>query len=93
MDKSTYEKQLSGRNSYWLRYGYKSRKAIAGATANWGTEDNAHPFFFNYIDNVRMDTVEKGDLSNDFIKSENNPAPNKLIPLIYCHGLTCTRTS
>ena len=48
--------QLSGRNTYYFRYGYTSRKGLAKATSSWGTEDHVNPWFFKYLDDVRMDT-------------------------------------
>ena len=88
MDREEHKKTigLKGRNSYWFRYGYKSRVGLAKATANWGTEDNVHPWFFKYLDDVKMDTVQDGNLSKAFNERE-------LVPMIYCHGLTANRTT
>ena len=58
MDIDEYKDTIkqSGRNTYYFRYGKTSREGLARATASWGTEDHAHPWFFKYIDDVRMDT-------------------------------------
>jgi hypothetical protein len=93
MDKEEYNKTIGSNNSDWLRYGELSREGVARATADWGTDNHMHPWFYKYIDRVKMDTVEKGQLSQDFLKSDQNPNPKKLIPIIHCHGLTCSRTS
>ena len=59
MDKDTYKKEISesGRNSFYLRYGYKSRLGLAKITAPWGTEDYSHPFFLKWLDDIKMDIV------------------------------------
>jgi hypothetical protein len=60
MDKDEYEKTigLPGRNTHWLRYGYKSRKGVSFATAEWGKEEPCtNPWFYKYIDDVKMNTA------------------------------------
>jgi hypothetical protein len=87
MDRDEHKRTIGmkGRNSYWLRSGYKSRAGLAKATASWGTEDNVNPWFFKYLDDVKMDTVQDGILSKVFKE-------RALVPMIYCHGLTSCRT-
>ena len=57
---------ISGRNTYWLRYGYKSRAGIAAVTSDWGKDNAPHPWFYKYLDDIKMDTVTDGLLAKDF---------------------------
>ena len=68
MDLEEYEKMinLEGKNSYWFRYGYQSRLGLTKATADWGKEDHPSPWFYKYLDNVKMDTVQDGKLATKF---------------------------
>lgn len=88
MDRDEYKATIkeSGRNSYWLRYGYSSRLGIAKGTAAWGTDDYMSPWFFKYVDDLKMDTCQDGNLSKVF-------ESRQLVPMIYCHGLVCNRTT
>ena len=58
MDREEYDKTINekGRNTYYMRYGYTSRLGIAKATSSWGTEDHVSPWFFKYVDDVKMNT-------------------------------------
>lgn len=40
-----------------------------------------------------MNTCQIGNLSKDFSEAKEGNPPKKLIPVIYCHGLTGTRTT
>jgi hypothetical protein len=91
MDKDEYKRTLSedsNRNSLSLRHGYRSRLGLAKATADYGTDDYKHPWFFKYLDDIRMNTCQDGKLAQVYDSGEN-----KLIPLIFCHGLCGTRTT
>lgn len=58
MDKEEHYNTLNSKtNSYWFRYGYKSRLGLTKATSSWGTEDHPSPWFYKYLDDVRMNTV------------------------------------
>jgi hypothetical protein len=57
MDHETYYKQIADNNSKWLRHGVESRVGIAKATADWGSDDHIHPWFYSYVDGNVMDTV------------------------------------
>ena len=59
MDREEYDKQINqtARNSQWTRYGYASRKGISDATAPWGSEEGPHPWFYRYVDFIKMNTV------------------------------------
>lgn len=58
MDKDEHRRSLTRQtNAFWFRYGYKSRLGLTKATASWGTEDHPSPWFYKYIDDVRMDVV------------------------------------
>jgi len=59
MDRDEYEKTIKekGRNTYMFRHGYTSRLGVARATSSWDTEDHKHPWFYKYLDAVKMDTV------------------------------------
>jgi hypothetical protein len=74
MDRETYSKEIneSGRNSYYLRYGYKSRLGLAKITAPWGTDDYSHPFFLKWVDGVKMDTVQDGTLAKAFRETQGD---------------------
>jgi pimeloyl-ACP methyl ester carboxylesterase len=90
MDKDEYEKTigLKGRNSYMFRHGYMSRLGVTKATSSWGTEDHKHPWFYKYLDDVKMMTVQDGKLAKCFDSGEQ-----KIIPLVFCHGLAGSRTT
>jgi len=91
MDKDEYEATigLKGRNTHWMRYGYKSRKGITYATASWGSDEPCtNPWYYKYIDGLLMDCVQDGKLAKTFSNGEK-----KLIPIIFSHGLTCNRTA
>jgi len=89
MDRDTYSQQINGRNALWLRHGFKGRLGITKATATWGSADYPTPWIYQYLDDVVMDCVENGTLAKVF----TGETPRKLIPVIYLHGLTCSRTS
>lgn len=66
MDPEEYHSTLSkdsNRNSYLFRHGYKSRLGLAKATAEYGTDDYKHPWFFKYLDACRMNTCQDGKLA------------------------------
>ena len=65
---------------------------ITKATANWGTERHGHPWIYKYLDQVYMNCVENGNVAKIF-KEGNEEPKKKLVPIIYCHGLVCSRTS
>ena len=90
MDKKVYNEQIKikGKNSYWFRYGYASRLGLTKATADWGSESHPSPWFYKYLDDIKMDTVQDGKLAEIFTNGQN-----KLIPLVFCHGLTGSRTT
>jgi len=75
-----------GRNPGWLVDGSESREGVAKATANWGTEDNAHPWMFKYLEGATLNVVSEGPIAKDFEK-------RALVPIVYVHGLTCTGLS
>lgn len=59
MDREDYKQTLkedSSRNSLMFRHGYSSRLGLAKATAPYGTENYRNPWFFKYLDDVRMNT-------------------------------------
>lgn len=58
MDKEEYIKNidLKGRNTQWLRYGYKSRLGVTKATAQWGSDYHVDPWMYKYLDDVYMYT-------------------------------------
>jgi hypothetical protein len=59
MDIEEYNRTIKkpGRNSYWLRNGYKSRLGIAKAMADYGEESHPNSYNFKYLDNIKMNTV------------------------------------
>jgi len=59
MDRDEYERTIgeTGKNSYMFRHGFKSRMGIVKATSNYDTENHKHPWFFKYLDDIKMDTV------------------------------------
>ena len=59
MDREEYQTTIGfpGRNSFWLRHGFASRYGIVRATSDWDTENHKHPWFFKYLDDIKMDTV------------------------------------
>lgn len=61
---------------------------MVNATAAWGTDDKPNAWFYKYFDDVHMNTVQNGDLAEDFADGSKY-----LVPIIYCHGLTCSRTA
>lgn len=94
MDKEEHYNTLTSKtNSYWFRYGYKSRLGLTKATSSWGTEDHPSPWFYKYLDDVRMNTVQNGKLSLFFSEASGDEPIKKLTPMIYCHGLACMRTA
>ena len=58
MDKEEYYKNIhqTGRNTPWLRYGYKSRLGVTKATAQWGSDYHVDPWMYKYLDDVYMYT-------------------------------------
>ena len=57
MDKEEYTDTIQKephRNSLIFRHGYKSRLGLSKCTAKYGTDDHKHPWFFKYLDDVRM---------------------------------------
>ena len=94
MDIEEHERTLNSKtNSYWFRYGYKSRLGLTKATSSWGTEDHPSPWFYKYLDDVRMNTVQNGKLSKVFSEATGDEPKKKLHPMVYCHGLACMRTA
>ena len=95
MDKEEYYKEIQNdeKNTYWLRYGHTSLKGFTAGTADWGTESGPPPWFFRYAQDVRMDTVQDGKLAAKFREGKDGSEPTKLIPIIFSHGLTGTRTT
>ena len=71
-----------------FRHGYASRLGVVRATSTWDTEDHKNPWFYKYLDDVKMDTVQDGKLAKVFDSGELKP-----IPLIFCHGLAGSRTT
>lgn len=62
--------------------------------AQYGEDSHPNSYNFKYLDNMKMNTVQDGNLSKDFCCNEDSDKePWKLIPIIYCHGLTCNRTA
>lgn len=61
----------------------------------FGSDDHLNPWLLKYLDDINMDVLQDGKLAKVFSEpyKRNGKPKNKLIPLIYCHGLTCTRTS
>jgi len=59
MDREEYDKTINekGRNTYMFRHGYASRLGVVKATSTWDSEDHKHPWFFKYLDGVKMNTV------------------------------------
>lgn len=96
MDKEVFRKLIKDpvNNAKWLRYGYKSRLGLAKSTADFGTDEGIDPWLFKYLDGIYMNVVQNGPLVRDFVKaSDEDGAPRRMIPIIFCHGLTCSRTS
>jgi hypothetical protein len=89
MDRDEYKRNINkkGNNSKWLRYGDKTLLGFAKAVPNHGTEKHPSVLMFRHLRKVKMDTVEKGEISNDFAQ---NGRP--LIPIIFCHGISSNRT-
>jgi predicted dienelactone hydrolase len=78
----------STRNSLVFRYGFSSRKGLAKATAPYGTDDYRNPWFFKYLDDVRMNTCQDGNLAKVYETGER-----KIVPIVFLHGLCGTRTT
>ena len=103
MDKSMYNQQIKkGRkNSNWFRYGNKSLRGIAIASADIGDKSHPPPWVFSHFKTIKMNTVQNGKVSRDFDKRSTNDLKSKyerltqkkLIPVILCHGLSGNRTS
>jgi len=90
MDRDEYDKTIGqkGRNTFWFRNGYESRLGAVKATSSWDTEDHKHPWFYKFLDDCKLDTVQDGLLAKEFSSGEK-----KLIPIIFCHGLAGSRTT
>ena len=75
-----------GNNALWLRHGEKTLLGIA--KANGSNENNHTPLWImrSFL-NIRMETAEEGELPEEFAKGLK-----KLIPVIYCHGLSSNRS-
>lgn len=71
MDKEEYEQEIgkTAKNTYWFRHGYRSRLGLAKATADWGKDNASNPWMFKYLDEVKMDTVQNGQISQTFSKN------------------------
>ena len=89
MDIAEYDSMIDkkGRNTYFFRNGIHSRRGVSRATAPWGKEEGTGPWFYKFLDIVRLNTVQDGEIADDFKLGK------KLIPIIFSHGLTCNRTS
>lgn len=73
MDREEYDNTISerGRNTFWLRYGYASRKGISKANASWGDEDGPHPWMFKYTDFIALNTVQDGKIAKEFNEKDS----------------------
>ena len=88
MDKHEYEMTIKdrGRNVYFMPHGSQSRFAIANSLQKYGSKRVKHTFMFKFLDNAKIDTVLNGTLAEIYRMGER-----KMIPLIFCHGLTGNR--
>lgn len=86
MDRGEYDKtiNLPGKNSYWFRHGFKSRLGLTKATAEWEKENHPNPWFYKYLDDIKMDTVQNGEIADIY----KGPNAKKIIPVVFLHGLT-----
>jgi hypothetical protein len=78
-------------NAMWLRHGEKTLLGLAranGGNANGSNEINHAPLWImrSFL-GIRMETAEEGELPDEFAKGHK-----KLIPVIYCHGLSSNRS-
>jgi hypothetical protein len=78
-------------NAMWLRHGEKTLLGIARASGGnaYGNKDNKHTplWIMRSFLSIRMETAEEGELPDEFAKGHK-----KLIPIIYCHGLSSNRS-
>jgi len=61
---------------------------VVRATSNYGTADHKHPWFFKYLEDIKMNTCQDGKLAEVY-----DTGQKKIIPLIFCHGLAGSRTT
>ena len=82
-----------GRNTDWLRHGDKTLLGIAkagGGHAYGGKGKHVSLNAMRPLRKIKMDTLNDGSISKDFTSSD--PAlSKKLIPVIFCHGLSSNR--
>ena len=59
MDRDEYDRTISesGRNTYWLRYGYESRVGLSRISPDHESDKSPCPWIFKFLDDVKMDTV------------------------------------
>ena len=79
MDKSEYYQQIKRgkKNTNWFRYGNKSLRGIAIASADIGDKSHPPPWVFSYFKTIKMNTVQNGKVSVDFDKRSSNDLRSK----------------
>ncbi len=76
-----------------MRHGDKTLLGIAKASCAYGSEDHKPLFLFRQLKQVMLDCVLNGDLSKDFYSNDHEvPSKKKLVPIIFCHGISSNRT-
>lgn len=68
MDVEEHEKEIDkpGKNTFWMRHGYRSRVGLSKLTADWGKDNASSPWQFKYLDDLKMDTVQEGKIADIF---------------------------
>lgn len=80
----------------WLRYGDETILGLAKSAMPYGSKDHKPLFFFRPLRNVMLDCIANEDMSKDFTTqgcdATRGHPKKKLIPLIFCHGISSNRT-
>ena len=74
---------------------------MARATADIGSTKHPPSWFYNYLLKIKMNTVHNGALAGYFSSEsglsdttdEEAKMENKLVPVVYLHGLAGSRTT
>ena len=87
ISKAHHSEKIQDSNTLWLRHGHKTLLGIAKAGNIGGVARDTTPVaMVRYLRDVKMDTIFNGDIDTDFV------ANKKIIPIIFCHGVSGNRT-
>jgi Platelet-activating factor acetylhydrolase, isoform II len=89
ISKEHHRKHINERNTLWARHGEETLQGLARASGrqSYGGKGEMESIaVMRHLRKVYMDTVYEGDIAEDFKNGR------KLIPIIFCHGISSNRT-